>query len=323
VDIDRLQLLAGVDHDARTLHQGTLAPASSYAATLALWMLDAQSELSAIARESLSRYLDLSPLENRPNRSAFLRDSAALALDTVEVSKSAELRRHLGTALGGDPTEIVTEAAWRLHGRSADRAVRTEILEQASAGDGMARLALESIRSDASAAALEDLARSAPDTEPGNALAESACVALISTSTSKSWRAFERVWHSAQRRPLVWDALGRVDRPQNLANLLVRSSQRARTPYEQSFDALIESCIEVTQARLARCTVSAGAVRETCKNLRAILSEIADDPESMDVALGVLVAHGEDNDRRLAWSMSRYLSESALRNIQASLSAPR
>ncbi len=323
LDFGRLQRLAELDHDARTLHEGNLVPASSYAATLALWMQGAQDELAPVARESLSRYLDLSPLENRESRSAFLRDSASLALDTLDVANSAELRRHLGTALAGDATERVTEAAWRLHGRSADKSARLEIIQQARKGLGPAMFALESIRGDPYAAVLEDLARSAPNSEPGNALAASACVALISNSTPKSWRAFERVWRDMHPRPFTWEALERADRPQNLGNLLVSANRRARTPHEQSLHGLVEACIDSTRARLDRCTVPRSAVRETCRNVRSILSDIADQPGSLDVALRVLVAHGDDQDKRLAWGMSRYLSDAALKDIQAALGEKR
>jgi hypothetical protein len=165
--------------------------------------------------------------------------------------------------------------------------------------------------------------RSAPNTEPGNALAESACVALINTGTPKSWRAFERALRDTQHRESAWQALERADRPQNLANLLVSASRQARTPHEQRFDGLLEECIGATRARLDRCTVPRSAVRDTCRNVRSILSDIAAGPGSLDGALRVLVAHGDESDKRLAWNMSRYLSDSALKDIEAALGEKR
>ncbi len=323
VELDELQRLASADHDNRRLSHGLMSAASSYAGTLAMWMLDGQEQLRSAAYECLPRYLDQSPLENFQTRSQFLRDSAALSLDALDSASGAELHRPLRRALNAEPELLISEAAWRLHGRSAGRDERLQILDQAVAGHAYARFAIEDVREEAFTPNLEALARSAPGTVWGEYLGESACIALINVATPKSWRAFERILLEEQTRSYPWEAVGSVVRPKNLANLLDCASRWTRAGHDNGVRGVIRPMIEQTRARFDRCTVPQGVVRHACISLRNVVSDGSLDVESLGSALRVLAAHGDDDDRRLVLSMAHELPDASASQVYLLLPAVR
>ncbi len=314
-ELDALQRLAEADHDNRRLNHGLLPAASSYAGTLALWMLDAQQQLRSAAYESLPRYLDQSSLENFQTRLQFLRDSAALSLDALQSASGAELHRSLRRALDAEPEMLISEAAWRLHGRSAGKDERLQLLDQAVAGPAYARFAIEDIREESFIPNLEAFARAAPGTVWGEYLGESACIALINIATPKSWRAFERILLEEQTRSFPWEAVGGAIRPKNLANLLDCASRWTRDGHDEGVRGVIRPMIEQTRARFDRCTVPQSVVRHACISLSMLVSNGTLDIESLGSALRVLAAHGDDNDRRLVLSMTHELPDASASQV--------
>jgi hypothetical protein len=315
VDLDELQRLASADHDNRRLSQGLLPAGSSYAGTLALWMLDGQEQLRSAAYECLPRYLDQSSLENFQTRVQFLRDTAALSLDALDSASGAELHRSLRRALDAEPEMLISEAAWRLHGRSAGKDARLQLLDQAVAGPAYARFAIEDIRDESFTPNLEAFARAAPGTVWGDYLGESACIALINIGTPKSWRAFERILLEEQTRSYPWEAVGNVVRPKNLANLLNCASRWTRAGHDDGVRGVIRPMIEQTRARLDRCTVPRSVVRHACVSLSMLVSDGSLDVESLGCALRVLATHGDEGDRRLVLALARELPDTAASQV--------
>ncbi len=299
-----------------------------YAAIRALWMLGAQDELQQLAQRALPRYLDWDSPTGTQERPMFVRDSAALAMEGLAELEDEALHRQLRRLLESPNKRIVSEAAWRLYARSADHVEQLRILEDAYNKTGLSQRGMMDIADEACVPAIGEVARLAPRTAYGSYLRQSACVSLFNIASPAAWQVAERILLETEPGSDVWNALSGdwadyPPRPQNLANMLECAARWTDSGIHPDARSAMRSSIDRTNAELDRCIVPRRIVKQTCANMRALVPKFSHDAASLEVALHVLVEHGEHGDTEFAREWVPKLPAEARLRIESRLAAAR